>query len=232
MKIMTFNLQNNIFSESIDKGEKLVNFIKKEDIDIIGVQELTYDLKLFLENNLTDYYILGDSRYGNNKRLDEYNCILVKRKYKVLKCETFNLYYRRKHENFSVFPRICTFVNIDIDSKHLYIFNTHIDHLFNYTKGKQIEYLNSIINRYSDGFRVIMGDFNMNVNNKYFSNILSNNLYDACEMLHENTFKKWGKLPIDHIFLSKNISFSSIKLIRNINISDHLPVILDIDFKE
>lgn len=45
MKIVTFNLQNDLIKETIDKKELLINFIKMENPDIICFQELNFKLK-------------------------------------------------------------------------------------------------------------------------------------------------------------------------------------------
>ena len=49
MKIVTFNLQNDLIKETIDKKELLINFIKVENPDIICFQELNFKLKKYIE---------------------------------------------------------------------------------------------------------------------------------------------------------------------------------------
>ena len=51
MKIVTFNLQNDLIKETIDKKELLINFIKMENPDIICFQELNFKLKKYIEEN-------------------------------------------------------------------------------------------------------------------------------------------------------------------------------------
>ena len=71
MKIVTFNLQNDLIKETIDKKELLINFIKVENPDIICFQELNFKLKKYIEENIQNYIIVGTSRYQTNNYIDE-----------------------------------------------------------------------------------------------------------------------------------------------------------------
>ena len=141
MKIVTFNLQNDLIKETIDKKELLINFIKMENPDIICFQELNFKLKKYIEENIQNYIIVGTSRYQTNSFIDEYNSILIKKDIDLLETKTFPLYKRFKHDFFSIFPRICTYVKLKKANQTFQIYNTHLDHLFNYTRKHQLQIL-------------------------------------------------------------------------------------------
>ena len=150
MKIVTFNLQNDLIKETIDKKELLINFIKVENPDIICFQELNFKLKKYIEENIQNYIIVGTSRYQTNSFIDEYNSILIKKDIDLLETKTFPLYKRFKHDFFSIFPRICTYVKLKKANQTFQIYNTHLDHLFNYTRKHQLQMLKKHLKHHED----------------------------------------------------------------------------------
>lgn len=225
MKIVTFNLQNDLIKETIDKKELLINFIKVENPDIICFQELNFKLKKYIEENIQNYIIVGTSRYQTNSFIDEYNSILIKKDIDLLETKTFPLYKRFKHDFFSIFPRICTYVKLKKANQTFQIYNTHLDHLFNYTRKHQLQILKKHLKHHEDIPTIITGDFNMTKNNPNLKDFLESKLINIGSSLTKSTLKYIHHLPIDFIIISKNIKCQSIKIDQNTHISDHYPLI-------
>lgn len=225
MKIVTFNLQNDLIKETIDKKELLINFIKMENPDIIYFQELNFKLKKYIEEDIQNYIIVGTSRYQTNSFIDEYNSILIKKDIDLLETKTFPLYKRFKHDFFSVFPRICTYVKLKKANQTFQIYNTHLDHLFNYTRKHQLQILKKSLKHHEDIPTIITGDFNMTKNNPNLKDFLESKLINIGSSLTKSTLKYIHHLPIDFIIISKNIKCQSIKIDQNTHISDHYPLI-------
>lgn len=225
MKIVTFNLQNDLIKETIDKKELLINFIKMENPDIICFQELNFKLKKYIEENIQNYIIVGTSRYQTNSFIDEYNSILIKKDIDLLETKTFPLYKRFKHDFFSVFPRICTYVKLKKANQTFQIYNTHLDHLFNYTRKHQLQILKKSLKHHEDIPTIITGDFNMTKNNPNLKDFLESKLINIGSSLTKSTLKYIHHLPIDFIIISKKIKCQSIKIDQNTHISDHYPLI-------
>ena len=219
LKLMTYNIKNNYKEKTFKRIDKIINIIKEEDTDIIGLQEVNFKVKKYLKNNLKEYQIFGKSRYENNKIYDEYNTILVKKNITVLKTETYKLYPKHKHAFFSFFPRIATQVSIKHQNKEIHIFNTHLDVLFNYTRKKELEILNKKITKSEN--TIIMGDFNMEPQNKIFQKFTSH--YKNINTVVPTNIHH--KLPIDYILISNNITYESAKIINSkVMPSDHFPI--------
>ena len=230
MTIITFNLQNDFFKQTIDKKTKLLAFIKEENADIICFQELTAKLKKYLEESLENYTLIGSSRYQTNSMIDEYNSILVKKNIKILKTQTFPLYKKYRHAYFSIFPRVCTYVKLEKNNQVIQVYNTHLDHLFNFTRSKQLEILKSKIEN-SPVPTVITGDFNMVKTNNVFKTFVKPELINTGETLTKSTLKYIHQLPIDYILTTKNIECSNIQIAENVHLSDHYPLIAKVKIK-
>lgn len=225
MKIITFNIQNNFLKKENDKKDKLIDFINKENPDIICFQELTYNLKKYIEDNILNYNLIGISRYQTNSLIDEYNSILIKNDIKILNSQTFSLYTKHKHDYFSVFPRICTYVKLQKNNQIFQIYNTHLDHLFNYTRKKQLDVLKKYLYNIEQIPTIITGDFNMNKNNKIIKEFLNTNFINTGFALKTPTLRHFRTLPIDYIITTKNIHCKSIKANKKVCLSDHYPLI-------
>lgn len=71
IKVMSFNMRvrsdkdgNNMFDF---RREKILNMLNREKPDLIGFQEITDVMLVWLKSNLTDYYILGHGRNESYK---------------------------------------------------------------------------------------------------------------------------------------------------------------------
>jgi len=240
MKIMTYNLKHSIKEDIFGlwrkRYKKMLKYILDTNPDIIGVQELTRKGKRYLKNNLLDYNIIGKSRHSIILS-NEYNCLLIKKDYKINEHATFSLSDRpeklgrkAKTDNF---PRICSLAHIEKNKIKYFVINTHLDNSDKENKKRLLDIFENIISKYKkeDELIVIVGDFNMSIKNKNLVNFsekykdpFKDNKISSCIWVPQ--------LPsIDHIFLDKNLNYNNELIDTSMNISDHYPLICEIERK-
>lgn len=222
MKISTFNIKNNFFKH-VDKTDYLISFIKKYDLDILGVQEYLYcESKKF---KLDDYKCVGKGRYSNINSVFNETCSVI------TNCEISNYKTIKLPWFFTSFPRIMTVVNIKYKNKEYLVINTHLDYLHKISQRKQLKYILKYLSNINHKNIIMMGDFNLNVHTNIFKQFLEelNKLNITRVDISERTFKNLDK-PIDHIFISSDIKVNDVKIIKNdeFDISDHYPLYIEI----
>lgn len=248
MKIATFNMKNS-YSPSPSKSwtkraDSAAQLIRKRGLDVIGTQELTPRAKDYLENELSEYVFVGESR-GSANISDEYNSILLKK-------EVFELFYDKtyalskdiykKGSKFllDVFPRICTIAHVKYEDYKYLVINTHLDNLFKCNRKYQLEVLSEIINIEKNPSEdvIVMGDFNMHLTGDLKKFEKDNKLVDAVPRELGSSFREFDrKEPIDHIFVPEstmqvvNAEFDMNKY-NGINPSDHYPTIVEASRKK
>lgn len=232
--ISTFNIQNKFKLKSYsgidqhgDHTKNLTYFLKKYKIDILGVQELTklYEKRL-LSHLSEEYTLVGKYRFtklGNIlpiiKRFNESTAIISK--YKILGTETHRI------PSFPSIPRVITEISVSLNSQVIKVMNTHIDVFSNDIKEKQLNWLIEFLKKQEKKF-ILMGDFNSTVSDIFFDAFINkmNDLGYKRVQVSEPTHK-CRKLPIDHIFISKEWKVEEIKVIHLKNkMSDHKPIIV------
>jgi len=231
---MSFNVKNEMKKLKEEKIQKIVELIKKEDPDIIGLQELTYNLKKKLEKELKTYHFFGRSRFCLNTFFDEYNSILVKRNVEVFEVNTYSLGRRpdkvRSKNILSVFPRICTSIVCVLNDKKIKVMNTHLDNFHAKTKKYQLSVIKKILKNNTYPF-IIMGDFNMYSSTAHLKDFArSMNLTDIFANEGRTRNESPKDKPIDHIFIGKEFIYSNNRIIDS-DISDHYPIACEIEIK-
>ena len=249
MNIMSFNIKNDSYF-TINKWHKrkkaVLDIINKYRPDIIGIQELT-DKQMKDFNTLDNYHIIGESRNKKLNVLNEKSAIAYDTsKYQLLDSKTIWLSktpdVKGSKNMMAIFPRICTFAKLkDKEGNIIHVFNTHLDHLFSFVRFDECLHLAKFIKENSTNNNVIiMGDFNTNLKSKALCYLKNNlDLIDCYQnVLFHNTHHGFGNsisishLPIDYIFLSKNLKIENTKIIDesidNIYPSDHYPILCQI----
>ena len=211
--------------------------------DIIGVQELTDSMFPYLKDILNKYSIFGESRHSLLS--DEYSSILFnKDKYELIEGKTLWLSdtVTKKGSKYllSQFPRIVTYVYLKdkLTNKTFTVFNTHLDANFPFVRTKQAIILSKIIHKYQQGdFTLLCGDFNctrLSPALRLLNKRLKDLSYDEMgSTLRGNVGSFLYKhLPIDHIFISDNLSIDEVNKITSsyntIYPTDHYPVIANV----
>ena len=247
LKVSTFNIQNSN-SPTSNKWERRMDaaceFITIEDLDIIGTQELTPNAKNYLEKNLKNYHIIGDTR-GSIGITDEYNSILLKKDlFDIMEFETYalsNTIYTKGTKFFGdSFPRICTMGKLKTKNNLYLVLNTHLDNVPGKHRKKELEVLSEIIdiNKENDIQIILTGDFNMRLKDKSLLEKfrLENNFKDAVLTTSGSSFRNFNqKLPIDHIFYSDGLEMVNSKMIdkqySGVYPSDHFPMVTTLKHK-
>lgn len=230
LKISTFNIQNDFSSYDISKSKLIKKYVLDNEIDILGLQELyskcNNDLeKLFLDSN---YNLFGKYRFFLRRILNRFNektAILTN--IEVLDCVTYHL------PSFpSLLKRIVTKVVIFYKGEKISIYNTHLDYKSDKIKKRQLDRISKLISS-DDNLIVLMGDFNLKNNKQLFNDFVKkmeeNDVYRV--KIDEKTLKtSQYKREIDHIFLSKKLKLKEKRVIKDLTISDHYPILICVEF--
>ena len=226
MIISTFNVQNNFDFYDKSKSENIIKYIDDNKIDIICLQEVFSKCDKDLRSLLGNYNIIGKYRFLYRYKINEKNPIITK--HEVLEFRTYHL------PSFpSKYRRIITHAIVNYNGNKISIYNTHLEVKSTKIKIKQLNKIYKIIK--DDKLpKIIMGDFNLKVDNPLLISFISllNNLNIDRVPISEKTLKvsRDGK-AIDHIFISSDFEIEKINVIKNLNISDHYPILVELKYK-
>lgn len=229
--ISTFNIQNDIKKYSINKTKEIINYLNKNKIDILNLQEVYsfLDRDLSKEIKTLKYKMFGNYRFFLKRilnRINEKTPIITK--YNVVSYKNYHLPFLP-----STLKRIMTKVEVNIDGRLVSIYNTHLDYMYDLSRKRQLKRILKIIKNDNNPI-ILTGDFNLKNNNSIFNNFVKEmkkiniNHIDVLD----NTWKpsKYHR-AIDHIFISNDFELKSKKIVKNINTSDHYPILIKVDFK-
>ena len=241
MKVMTYNIAHKTFKDIFfvwrNRYKRVIDYIKREDPDILGMQEITKKGVKYLKKNLNDYNIVGESRHSVIFT-DEYTPVAIKKDYELISYKTYSLSrdintlgLKEKEDNF---PRICVVCHVKKDKNKYLIINTHIDNSDGPNKKRLVGIFKDIIDKEKnkDELLIIMGDFNMTLNNDDLVLFAK----DYKDPFKEYTYGSFCPNPkgksLDHIFLDKKLSYKEDKIDTSSNdlypLSDHYPMMCEI----
>jgi endonuclease/exonuclease/phosphatase family metal-dependent hydrolase len=251
--MMSYNIKYDNKSDTINnwnlRKEKLVKLIAYYEPSVIGMQEVLYNQLNYINDHLENYAYVGVGRVDGKTKGEFSPLFYDTNKYKVLKSSTFWL--SETPDEISVgwdasMERICTYaLFLDLStSEKIWVFNTHFDH-----RGKKARVFSAklilekirAINT-SEYPVVFMGDLNVRPDEQAIA-LLKTELDDGLEISKKplygppGTFNGFRNGPmlhkIDYIFTKQLevISYRHIdeRLISNKHISDHLPVIVELN---
>ena len=254
IKVISYNVRYNNPNDGKDIWENrrstIVNLIKNENPDFLGLQEVNHAQLLFLNSNLSNYSFVGVGR-DDGKTKGEYSPIFYNNNlFDLIKSDTFWL--SSTPDKISVgwdasMERICTYAvfKSKTNKKNIWVFNTHFDHIGIEAREKSADLIISVINKLTEpeNYVVITGDFNLLDDSKPIMNLQSN--FNDTNKNLEKTDKSYGtfnnfklnfvsKSRIDYVF-EKNF-----KLINSRHIivktpegrwaSDHHPILAKLKF--
>ena len=223
MIISTFNIQNDSRDYKKNKSREIYNYLKKNKIDILGLQEVFYKCNDDLEDLINNRFsIIGKYRYRFKMFYpikNERNPIISK--YEIIENNTYHLPSTK-------YNRILTKAVIKYKGEYISIYNTHIE-IVGDIKEKQFNKIFDIIST-DINFIILMGVFNSKISDKLFSDFINrlNSINIRLIDVEGKTFKaSTGKEGIDHIFLSKEFKIIKKLIYKDLVISDHYPVIVN-----
>lgn len=237
--IGTYNIKNNKSNRLNPNNWELLKIIlEKEKLDILGTQELTFNITNYLKEKLTNYNIYGSYRFGNGilekLSINENNVIIIKNK--VVKEKTYKLPFMSL-KSINALPRIANVLIFeDNSSNKICIINTHLDHKFENIQIKQLKIIKELVLKYSNKFPVIlMGDFNMDLSNKHFNNFIK----DLSKHIKRVDTKEptWNpkNMTLDHVFIPNDWNILNASVINNNKtkeLSDHNLIKIKVEYKE
>lgn len=250
-KVCTFNIKYENPKEGVhqwdNRKEQILKFIKIENLDILGLQEVVHSQIEFLEQGLPEYARIGVAR-DDGKSKGEYSPIFYKTdRYEVIDSATFwlspNPEIPAKAWDAAL-PRVCTWAKL-IDKKSeetILVLNTHFDHVGTEARANSVDLILSKIDEIDHNGKVIlMGDFNLEPQTEPIQKIIKSYLNDAYEAELNlgpvgtyNAFKIGENYDrrIDYVFYQgfKVKTYKNYSLrIQDTFLSDHFPVVVEFD---
>jgi len=234
----------------------ILDFLKAEDADIVALQEVYNGVTPNLERKYRSLQVIQDKlnypftdfapAFLDNRKegkIEQGNAVLSKFPIIENNIEFFNEPYRKDYteeeKNFPSCPRNLEYVVLDTPEGNLNIFNLQgvwdLDG-DNYSERRQ-KMSDVIIKNIRGKENVILaGDTNARPTNeairrigKYLSNIFAGELKTTFNMKRKDD-QGYAQAVVDMIFVSPKIKVIS-KSCPNIDISDHLPLIANLQIK-
>lgn len=256
-RIGTLNCQNNSRNRNnkkngtSDNAYRLAKHIVEKSYDILGTQELTRLFMRQVDDYLEEHNFYGGYQYGRGifgtkfpifKDYNQSNKIITTRK--VVSTRTRALPWIpfsfkdliNSIKKGSLSRRIVTTIELENSYNRLYVINTHLDYYLPKVQQRQLNYLLKKVKKYSKfGLVVLMGDFNLQINNPIFKkfemelNSLGIRRVPVNEKTNSSKFKT--KMAIDHIFIPKQwkiVACGTFDTNSLALITDHKAVYVDI----
>jgi len=252
LSVMSFNIRMSNGKDGINIWENrkalVLKTLKKRDVAVIGMQEVTSKQYLFLKEKLTGYTAYGVGRKDGNLE-DEITAIFYKNKFEVLQDSTIWLSENPKEIgskswDASLYRTVSWVILKNPDNGDEYaVYNTHFDHRGVRSREESAKIIMKLIASTSNGLpTVLMGDFNVTELDSPYTIITSEwkdyyqlqNARLISELPHQggnvtfNGFKdEYGKI-IDFVFVNHGFRVKSHQFLNikegDIFISDHYPV--------
>ena len=236
---------------------QLCDFIKFEQPEIFGTQEVLVDQLHDLMKGLDGYGYIGVGR-DDGKEKGEYAAIFYKKDQLSL-LDSGNFWLSPTPERASLgwdaaCIRICTWGKFQdkISGKQFYFFNTHMDHVGTVARRESARLILKRINQLSKGLPTILtGDFNVDQTDEIYQIFSNSGVLRDCytnalqRMAPTGTWNDFmqdsrSKARIDHIFVSSDFKVPHYAIFTNSywlgksrrNISDHYPVMVKLIFTQ
>lgn len=260
LNLMTFNIRYDNPADSANnwkyRKEFAAEMIRKNDVDVLGTQEVLYTQLSDIRVLLPDYAYAGVGR-KDGKTEGEFSAVFFKKaKFDLLKSGTFWLsenptYVGMKGWDAAI-ERIVTWVLLREKSsgKEFAFLNTHFDHIGQVARRESAKLLLSKVDEIGQDMPVIVtGDFNSTPDSEVIQIITdvkrNDHLTDSRSLATAIngpswTFHGFGSVPmesrttIDYIFVKNKVSVSRLSVIDEMSgkvyLSDHNPVLVRASF--
>ncbi|WP_396625969.1 endonuclease/exonuclease/phosphatase family protein [Luteitalea sp.] len=249
LKVMTFNIRYGTANDGENhwdtRKDFLVDVLRQESPDVIGVQEALYPQLDYILKALPAYAMVGVGR-DNGIRAGEYSCLLYRTAaLAVNRSDTF--WFSDTPEKVAskswgnTITRICTWAQFTTpDGRPLYVYNVHLDHQSQPSREQSAKLLRArIAARDPQAPVIVTGDFNAGEKNPAVASMLDGAVFrDTFRVKHPDaspvgTFTgfKHGQVngeKIDHVFASAEWEILDAAIVRTERNqrypSDHFPV--------
>jgi endonuclease/exonuclease/phosphatase family metal-dependent hydrolase len=249
LKVMTFNIRYGTANDGDNHWDKrkdfLVDVIRAEAPDVIGVQEALHAQLAYILKALPGYAMVGVGR-DDGVRAGEYSSILYRTAtLSVGRSDTF--WFSDTPDRVAStswgnsITRICTWAQFTTaDGQPFYVYNVHLDHQSQPSREKSAALLRARIEaRDPKAPVIVMGDFNAGERNAAVAAMREGDLLrDTFRLKHPDaapvgtfsgfTFGKIDGEKIDHIFATADWEVVDAAIVRTSRDdrypSDHFPV--------
>ena len=255
---MTFNVRVDTALDGFHRWKQrkkaVINLIAKNSPDILALQETLYFQIEDIREAFPEYSAYSAGRKDGFKKGEACPIFFRADRFTMLDLGTFwfsDTPNKPGSKSFgNIWPRLCSWAYLaDNDTEEkFYVYNLHLACRSQKSRRESIKQLTKhIAQRKTDEPVIVLGDFNMELNNpamKYLQNNPFQALQDAWQALNPNKkavgtihhFNGGTQGPrIDHIPLSKNAQALEVKTdsssLDGKYPSDHFPVVVDLDFK-
>jgi endonuclease/exonuclease/phosphatase family metal-dependent hydrolase len=265
VNVMTYNIRLDTESDGVNQWKnrtgKVFDLIKKNNPDLLGVQEAMHNQMMDLKSNLTDYDFVGVGR-DDGKEKGEYSAIFYKKdKFDVLEQKTFWLSETPEVPGSkswdAAITRVVTFVVLKDKStgKSFAYFNTHFDHIGKEARKNSAKLIKAYIAGFNAGASIsgkytnlpllVSGDFNSEPTDEPYQTMIDGKdvtLFDSRPSKDlTGTFcgfevNAMKCKTIDYVFHSSHWKSNYYKVVRDHDgkyyPSDHLPVMATFTLKK
>jgi len=256
-KVMSYNIRYDNETDEEDRWDlrkaAVADLIQRYHPMAVGIQEGLQHQLLFLDSVLVDYSYVGVGR-KDGKTKGEYSAIFYDTTEIKLQSHTTFWLSDTPHQVSigwdAVLERICTYALFShkASGQQFWVFNTHFDHLGLVARKSSAHLIVERIevqNRSSNYPVILMGDFNATADKEPIDVLLAlmHDSYDLSETPHQgpegtwNGFRIDGSIDhgIDYIFTEGFIVLDHVHIDdrreNGRHISDHLPVMITLQFK-
>lgn len=249
LRVMSFNIRYGTANDGDDHWDKrktfLVDVLREQAPDVIGLQEALYSQIAYIVQALPDYAMVGVGR-DDGVRGGEYTAILYRTaRLSLSRSDTFWFsdtpgIVGSKSWGNSI-TRICTWAQFTTpDGRPLYVFNVHLDHQSQPSRERSAALLRKRVDgRDPKAPAIVMGDFNAGERNPAVTSMVEGaTLRDTFRAKHPSaspvgtftgfTFGRISGEKIDHIFATTDWEVVDAAIVRTDRHqrypSDHFPV--------
>lgn len=234
------------------RKEGLASFLLEENADFIGLQEVLHHQLQYLDSMLQGYTFIGVAR-DDGKTAGEYSPLFYNNLEWRLIRQATNWLSEKPMEVSRGWDAACNrvvtygvFEHL-VSGEQITVFNTHFDHMGVEARKKSaalvVEWAASLS---GSKYKVFTGDFNFTPDDELYK-IITNKLFDARtkaavkEEVHPGTYNGFaltGPYPrrIDYVFINEGLKpvkyYCPDIRIDGRHISDHFPVIVELQYKE
>ncbi|MBF8982041.1 endonuclease/exonuclease/phosphatase family protein [Lutibacter sp. B2] len=215
LKVMTYNIHSGKNILMRPQLAKIIEFLKKEQVHIIGMQEINENNKRGSQVSTIKNTLQMNHAFAPNVKIgDGYYGVSIFTSFEII--EVNHIPLPSKKEQRGLIHTV-----LKIGNKNLNVLNTHLG-LNATTRTKQFEKIENYLKSIHSPF-ILMGDFN--TTNPQFNTIPMIDTAKKMNKTHLSTFMCSNK-RIDYIFTSKSIQLLNYNVLP-VKMSDHYPVIVE-----
>lgn len=226
MRLSTFNIKNDFNYYNKNKSLEIYKYLKDNNIDILGLQEVFYKCDRDLKKILNGYNMVGKYRFLFKllHPTDNEKTPIITSK-NIIENNTYRLPFYPSN-----LKRVMSHIVVLDNDKEISIYNTHIESRLSKVKEKQLNKIYEIMSK-DNRPKILMGDFNLKDSDEIFKNFINKlkdlNLNEV--KINERTFKtEKDNEAIDHIFIDSSFKIKTCEVVKTLAISDHYPVMIEV----